>query len=106
MSPIGQIMNEDNPPMAMPNGHVYSLRALRTLARESLPNGSPNGSPDGVNGIIDRGEDPETSNEASAQWSAGPSAVPSTGPLEDRMIQCPRTGAAFTLKDLRKIFVL
>lgn len=31
----GQIMDENNPPMAMPNGNVYSYAALRALADEN-----------------------------------------------------------------------
>ena len=27
----GEIMNEDNPPMVLPNGNVYSLTGLRSL---------------------------------------------------------------------------
>eukprot|EP00938_MAST-03A_sp_MAST-3A-sp1_P004760 g4760.t1 len=30
----GKIMNEANPPMAMPSGHVYSLEAIKTLTNE------------------------------------------------------------------------
>ncbi|KAJ1974014.1 GID complex subunit containing RING finger motif [Dimargaris xerosporica] len=30
----GEIMNEDNPPMRLPNGRVYSLKALQELASE------------------------------------------------------------------------
>ena len=28
----GAIMNEDNPPMVLPNGYVYSLKALEEMA--------------------------------------------------------------------------
>ena len=28
----GNIMDEDNPPMMMPNGHVYSLKAMKEMA--------------------------------------------------------------------------
>lgn len=31
----GEIMNEDNPPMALPNGHVYSRKAIHTIAAKN-----------------------------------------------------------------------
>lgn len=31
----GRLMNEDNPPMALPNGHVYSKEALQNMMLES-----------------------------------------------------------------------
>jgi macrophage erythroblast attacher len=31
----GQVMNENNPPMILPNGHVYSQKALQEMAIKS-----------------------------------------------------------------------
>jgi len=29
----GEMMNEDNPPLVLPNGHVYSKKALSEMAK-------------------------------------------------------------------------
>jgi macrophage erythroblast attacher len=31
----GEVMNENNPPLVLPNGHVYSEKALRSMAHSS-----------------------------------------------------------------------
>jgi len=54
----GKIMDEDNPPMALPNGYVYSREALEDMASRN-----------------------------------------------DGVVMCPRTGASFTLNNLRKVFI-
>jgi macrophage erythroblast attacher len=55
----GELMNEDNPPMVLPNGNVYSARALKEMASRN-----------------------------------------------DGNVECPRTGAIYSLSKCKKAFVL
>ena len=47
----GQIMDENNPPMAMPNGSVYSLKALEAMHRDG-GGGDGGGSGDSSGGML------------------------------------------------------
>ncbi|KAJ1485277.1 hypothetical protein T484DRAFT_1794189 [Baffinella frigidus] len=86
----GQVMDEQNPPLALPNGRVYSSSALLEMAgareREVLdeqppPLALPNG---GV---------------------CSSSALLEMAGAREGQIECIATGETFDFSDLRKVFI-
>lgn len=72
----GKIMDEDNPPMAFPNGYVYSREVCRSTVATPLQSSNPR---------------PQALEEMAAQ--------------HDGILTCPRSHKTCTLQELRKVFV-
>lgn len=72
-------MNEDNPPMLLPNGHVYSFEVSHPLLLS-------------VRGVL-------------LMFANLKQALQDMAAKQEGLITCPKTGDVFKLTDIKKVFV-
>ena len=105
-------MDEHNPPMAMPNGSVYSLHAMEQMARPRNHSGisQPPTTAGSARSSGGAGAQ-EGMGEASGTMPPPPPPPPTTitsltsnAPYTE--VKCPRTGFTCKFSDLRKIYTL